>query len=233
MKKVFALVFVCLSSLSFAQVNFGEVVGEVRDVEVDEAIIDAHVFIDADGKRYQTKTDLDGRFRISAIPSGIYEMKIKYGKDTITVAGVDVPIDGFFNTGVIDFANVIVLPDAVVTPGVRLISGDLPVRTITSEEISESSVKFDINSLVASVSSDVTQTADGKLAFRGARVGDVIYIVDGVKTRDLSSMPSVAIGRMQVYSGAIPAKYGDTNGGVVVIESKSYFDLYRAWKAHQ
>jgi hypothetical protein len=32
-----------------------------------------------------------------------------------------------------------------------------------------------------------------------------------------------------VYSGAIPAKYGDTTGGVVVMETLSYFDLLREY----
>jgi hypothetical protein len=38
---------------------------------------------------------------------------------------------------------------------------------------------------------------------------------------------------MQLYTGGLPAKYGDTLGGVVVMESKSYFDLYRAWQSEQ
>jgi len=32
------------------------------------------------------------------------------------------------------------------------------------------------------------------------------------------------IGNMTVYTGGVPAKYGDFTGGVVVIESKSYSD---------
>ena len=76
-------------------------------------------------------------------------------------------------------------------------------------------------------------TEDGELVFRGARKGDMIYLVDGVKTREVGSVPGVSIGRMMVYTGGLPAKYGDTLGGVVVMESKSYFDLYRAWEAQQ
>jgi outer membrane receptor protein involved in Fe transport len=34
-----------------------------------------------------------------------------------------------------------------------------------------------------------------------------------------------------VYSGAIPAKYGDTNGGVIVVETRSYFDLLREYNS--
>jgi hypothetical protein len=29
-----------------------------------------------------------------------------------------------------------------------------------------------------------------------------------------------------VYSGGLPAKYGDTMGGVIVVETKSFFDMY-------
>jgi hypothetical protein len=69
------------------------------------------------------------------------------------------------------------------------------------------------------------------LVFRGARKGDMIYMIDGIKANDVVNVPSVSIGNMMVYTGALPAKYGDTLGGVVVVETKSYFDLYRAWMA--
>jgi hypothetical protein len=36
-----------------------------------------------------------------------------------------------------------------------------------------------------------------------------------------------------VYTGGLPAKYGDTLGGVVVMETKGYFDLYRQWEANE
>jgi hypothetical protein len=38
------------------------------------------------------------------------------------------------------------------------------------------------------------------------------------------NIPGRAIGSIIAYSGGIPAKYGDFTGGVVVIETKSYFD---------
>jgi hypothetical protein len=31
---------------------------------------------------------------------------------------------------------------------------------------------------------------------------------------------------MQVYTGGVPAKYGDTTGGVIVVETKSYLEEY-------
>jgi len=36
-----------------------------------------------------------------------------------------------------------------------------------------------------------------------------------------------------VYTGGVPAKYGDCTGGVVVIETKNYLSLYQEWLATQ
>jgi hypothetical protein len=36
---------------------------------------------------------------------------------------------------------------------------------------------------------------------------------------------------MMVYTGGLPAKYGDTMGGAVVVETKSYFELLRNYQA--
>jgi outer membrane receptor for ferrienterochelin and colicin len=77
--------------------------------------------------------------------------------------------------------------------------------------------------------SDVKKGTDGELYFRGSRTGAVQYNIDGVKMgANAARIPSSAIGSISVYTGGLPAKYGDTTGGVVVIETKSYMDLYNA-----
>jgi outer membrane receptor protein involved in Fe transport len=85
--------------------------------------------------------------------------------------------------------------------------------------------------MLANSNSEITKTENNQLIIRGSRAGDVIYYVDGVKMNTMQSIPGAAIGGMTVFTGGVPAKYGDTTGGVVVLETKSYFDLYYAWKA--
>ena len=69
--------------------------------------------------------------------------------------------------------------------------------------------------------------ADQPLYFRGPRAGSVRYVIDGINSTTGSlNVPSRAIGSLSVYTGGIPAKYGDTLGGVIVVETQSYFDLY-------
>jgi hypothetical protein len=166
-------------------------------------------------------------------------MEIRYQQDTLKNLVVEVPMDGFHNSGDIAFytSSFIDLGGVEIRANdpneIKLIDGNLPVVSISAKEIDKSPMKFDIKGMVASMTSNVQQTADGSLVFRGARKGDMIYMIDGVKTREAGSVPGASIGRMMVYAGGLPAKYGDTLGGVVVMESKSYFDLYRSWEADQ
>jgi len=220
----------------FGQIALGEVVGEVVNAETGAPIYNAHVYIEDNGKKYQAKTDFDGRFRISAIPAGTHLLNVREYEDTLRNILVEVTMDGLYNTGVIEFSSsVIEKTGGRVTARNRitLIDGNLPIVSMTAKEIDKSPAKFDVKGLIAGMSSDVRQTDDGELVFRGARKGDMIYLVDGVKTRNVGSVPGCSIGRIQLYTGGLPAKYGDTLGGVVVMESKSYFDLYRSWEAQQ
>lgn len=227
---------VLFTGLLKAQATLGEIIGEVIDINQNIGLVDAHVYVDANGTRYQGKTDLDGRFRISAIPAGTYFVNIRKGNDTISDILARVPMDGFANIGKVYFGKVTELDGTIVSAKkneIKLIDGNLPVKTLTAEEIDKSPLKFDLKGLVTSMTTDVQMTDDGELVFRGARKGDMIYLIDGVKTRDAGNVPGASIGHMMVYTGGLPAKYGDTLGGVVVLESKSYFDLYRSWEAQQ
>lgn len=237
MKNVLIMIAFLIAGQVSAQQALGEVVGEITEGETIYGLVGARVFINDGSRVYQARTDMDGRFRISAVPAGKYFVNIQFESDTMKNIPVNVPMNGIGNIGKISFdvkylelegGNATAFSDEV-----KLIDGNLPVATLTAEEIGGSPVKFDIKGLITSMTSNVQQTADGSLVFRGARKGDMIYMIDGVKARDAGSIPSVSIGYMQVYTGGLPAKYGDTLGGVVVIESKSYFDLYRAWEADQ
>lgn len=220
-----------------AQGSLGDVVGTVLENGTTKGVYGAQVFILDQDRKYVGSTDADGGFRISAIPAGNYLLNIKYYGDTMSGIKVNVPIDGYYNTGDINFKSGVLellAIDVKADDGsIKLQYGELPVKEITALEIDKSPLKFDVKGLIASMGSDVRLTDDGELVFRGARKNDMLYLVDGVKASEIGGIPGVAIGRMMVYTGGLPAKYGDTMGGVVVLETKSYFDLYRQWEAEE
>lgn len=220
-----------------AQESLGDVVGTVLENGTTKGVYGAQVFILDQDRKYVGSTDADGRFRISAIPAGNYLLNIKYYGDTMSGIKVNVPIDGYYNTGDINFKSGVLELMAIDVKAddgsIKLQYGELPVKEITALEIDKSPLKFDVKGLIASMGSDVRLTDDGELVFRGARKNDMLYLVDGVKASEIGGIPGVAIGRMMVYTGGLPAKYGDTMGGVVVLETKSYFDLYRQWEAEE
>lgn len=236
MKNVVIMISMLYAGFSFGQGALGELNGEVRDKNTNQTVYGAHVYIKDNGSVYQAKTDPGGRFRISAIPAGKYLVNIIYQGDTMKYIPATIPMDGICRLGEIKFdSKVLMLKGATASAQgrLKLIDGDLPVKQITAEDIKNSPVKFNPKEMIAAASSDIQLTGDGELVFRGARKGDMLYMMDGVKSRDVGTVPSCSIGRMMIYTGGLPAKYGDTLGGVVVMETKSYFDLYRAWEGEQ
>ena len=232
MRKMIFAVLMMTGFSSNAQQAFGEVQGYLHDKSTNEELMNAHVFIKDIDKVYQVLTDGEGMFRISAIPAGVYTLNVRYMGDTLKIYPVEIGMNTITRLGKVEMDfSVKQLKGIVFTPGLRLIGGDLPIPSLTGEEIARSPAKFDPKGLILSMTSEVRMTDDGELVFRGARKGDMLYMVDGVKANDVVKVPSAAIGNMMVYTGALPAKYGDTLGGVVVVETKSYFDLYRAWMA--
>lgn len=223
-----------VATTSFGQGALGEVDGTIRDAKTNQTIFGAHVYIHDNDRVYQTKTDPGGSFRISAIPAGTYLLNIKYYDDTMKNIVAEVPMDGICRLGELKFDSKITSVVAVNVSADKLkLNGDIPVTQITYKEIQQSAAKFDQSSMIAYMTSDVKLTDDGELVFRGARKGDMLYMMDGIKSDKVGTVPSCAIGRMTVYSGGLPAKYGDTTGGAVIMETLSYFDLYREWVGEQ
>lgn len=238
MKSIVTLVSLLITSIAFGQAALGDIVGEIYDVKGKAPAYNALVFTESNGSIIRVRTDFDGRFRISGVEAGTHFVSIIFNGDTISNLQAKVPMDGYANLGKIDYVSSILEYDVINVVAkdegrIKLEYGSLPVKEISAEDIVNSPAKFDIKGMLTAISTDVRMTEDGELVFRGARKGDMLFLMDGVKTSQIGSVPSASIARMKVYSGGLPAKYGDTLGGVVVLESKSYFDLYNTWKADQ
>lgn len=215
--------------------TFGEIHGKVLD-ENGKAAIGAVVIASNTADEIGIATDELGKFRLKPLKPGEYTViTILSGMHSDTLTGVIVTHDQItFVDDVYLYNQATLLNEQRITayriPLIR-IDGD-HIQTITAEELKNMSSANGgkISSIVLSMTSDIKPAEDGGgLSVRGSRSGGVLYFVDGVKVRgDEVSVPSSGISSVSVYSGGIPAKYGDTTGGVVVVETKSYLeDFYR------
>lgn len=232
MKTILTCIATFIAISTFAQNSFGDIIGSFVTKETKEGIYGAYAVTSRGNEFFKAVTDENGRFRISAVPSGMYKVYFidQEGDTTFVPEMIEVSPNGYGNTGEI-IQNKTELGTVVVYSGPRSLKlGVLPEIKLTSKDIKHMANKFDAKKMIASMTTDVRLMDDGSLVFRGARKGDAVTYLDGVKMTDVQNVPSVALGYIMVYSGAIPAKYGDTTGGVVVMETKSYFDLLQEYE---
>lgn len=222
-------------NLLSAQVGVGTISGYVFEaMDSAKAIPISRLWVETESGNRYSKSDLDGKFKIEALKPGVYNLyAAPVGFDTTMVGGVEVSSDGI-TTVDIYCTNDNVMGVVYVDFNRVKIEKDIPKIRILKEDIEHSIYIRNPKALLAGTSSDIQQVeGSNDVIIRGSRPGDAIYYIDGVKATDMSSVPGVSVQGLEAYTGGIPAKYGDTTGGVVVLETKSYFDLYYAWKARQ
>lgn len=232
MKTITFIAALFLTGITFAQNTFGDIIGTFTTSDKKEAIFGAYVITTRGDQVFKAVTDEDGRFRISAVPAGMYKVLFitQEGDSTYAQEMVDVAPDGYGSTGIVAQNKINEVGEVEIVQSFQSLRlGVTPEIKITKKDIQHMPAKFDVKQMIAGTTSDVKLADDGQLIFRGARKGDVINYIDGVKMTDVQNVPSASLGYVMVYSGAIPAKYGDTTGGVVVMETLSYFDLLREY----
>ncbi len=178
-------------------------------------------------------TDPDGRYRINAITAGSYDVRFKMqGKSELMKRGV------MINPDKITILNVVLQDSSLLGATLEIEDYAIPLidpdggtfTTLTAKEMTHlpSAHGGDIKRMVIGMLSDVKASPNGEeLYFRGSRAGSVLYFIDGVKIREnVPNIPSSGISSISVYTGGMPATYGDTTGGVVVINTKSFTQEY-------
>jgi hypothetical protein len=229
---VFGMLF--WASTQFAQVGLGSISGVVLEDKTGESIPSARLWVEENGNQIFSGTDFDGRFSFKGLSPGTYILFARsMGKDTIQVTNIEVKADQ--NTRLADIrlkeSTGIIGTTVVIRHDPLIITADIERIDIKPEDIEHSPIKFNPLKLFSSFNSDVTiPEGSSDVIIRGSRPGDAIFYIDGVKTSNMKGVPGVAIKSMTGYTGGVPAKYGDTTGGVISLETKGYFDLYYAWK---
>jgi hypothetical protein len=235
MKKLTILFALLFGMTAVGMAQGAMIKGQVFEATTGETFLGAQVFVKYADQLIGTTTDLDGRFAIKPLPGGTYNLTIKMiGYKTRIVEGVIVKKDKITTMGHMSISEDIekLGEFEVVAYKVKLIDPEDPMAmTMLAAELQATpSAKSPVDAVNMMSSAIQKNEETGQLYFRGARPESMGYYTDGVKQQDqLRGVPGSSIGQMTVYVGGIPAKYGDLTGGVVVIETKSYFDLYNQW----
>ena len=227
MKKiVIQIMLLCFSTFTFAQ-NSGEIKGKVFDSKTKEALTGATVYVEYMGTKIANFVDKNGQFTLKPLNPGTYNLTITFtGYDTATFADITVYADkitfidnSYLDFGVLEKKEVVISAKKIIDPE------NTSKIDIGHAQIADMPDKENVSSIIRCFFTDVKVSDNGEeLYFRGSRNGDAVYYVDGVKLMDNKlHVSGNSINSITVYTGGVPAKYGDFTGGVVIIETQSYF----------
>jgi len=204
----------------------GKIAGKIVEESTGEPLVGVNVILV--GTAQGAAADLDGNYFILNIPPGTYQLKaVAIGYASVTVNNVRVSID---LTTRMDFQlreEAIAMSEVVVTAERPLVQMDL---TSTTARVGGDQIAMLPIEDVATVVNLQAGVVDGH--FRGGRVNEVKYLIDGVSVVDVftggfSVQAEVnTIQEIQVLSGTFNAEYGEALSGVVNQVTKIPEDFY-------
>ncbi len=204
----------------------GKLAGRVTDSQ-KQPIVGANVVIPA--MRMGIATDADGRYTLLNIPPGKIDVKFSsIGHRTSIVREVEISSDNTYRLDQVLADTTFAVKEVVVTATAPVVKTNLTssVVSIGSDRIKALPVQDlqDVVNLQAGV-------VDGH--FRGGRLGEVQFQVDGVSVNnpyDNSStlrLDRSLLQEVQVISGTFDAEYGQAMSGVVNAVLKRGTDKFR------
>lgn len=209
----------------FSQGSMGAVKGQILSSD-NEPVIGATIKILQGGFLIGgTDTDEKGMYTYKPLNAGSYDILIS-SVETQTKRITDVRVssekttyvDATVNTNTLDGIDVV----AHIKPVIDKTFMD--IKEISAEEFLHMAVdRGNIVDAVINISSEATQGSDGELHVRGGRGDATAYIVDGVKSPNITGVAALAVENVAIITGGIPAQYGDITSGVIVVTTKDYF----------
>jgi len=206
----------------------GKIAGTVVDKATGEALIGASILIE--GTKMGNMSMVDGSYYILNVPPGTYDITAKLiGYQPVTMKEVNIRVDVTTEV-VFELGASAVEVEAITVYGERaMIQKDITanVRNIPTEQIEKMPVK-QIEDILRTQVGFVTR--NNEIHVRGGRAGEVLYIVDGVETRDPIGGLGLVRGGMNVTSsnieeidilkGGFDAEYGNVQSAAVNIVTK-------------
>ncbi|NHZ84718.1 MAG: TonB-dependent receptor plug domain-containing protein [Planctomycetia bacterium] len=198
----------------------GKIVGRVTDAETGEPLIGLNVIIE--NTSLGAACDVDGYYYVLNVPPGTYSVKLMMiGYRETIVTNVQVSSD---RTTTVDaqISQIVLDAEAVIVVAQRsIIEMD---RTSTESSVSGEQIDMMPVETIDDILNLQAGVVDGH--FRGGRLKEVVYQIDGVPINDSYTgeaaldIETDIIKELKVISGTFNAEYGQAQSGIVDIITK-------------
>ena len=216
-----ALLMLLSFQFSFAAYSGGSIMGRVIDPDTKAPVADAAVVFENQGTQRAFTTNDSGYYYAGSLPVGIYTVTAMYMSNRSIVNSVKVGDDEQRIVD-IDLKTGVGMTDIIITEDRNPLMN--PVDP-TKVKLDRKDFKDEPITKLADITASQSGVADINGAFyvRGAREGSLVYYIDGAPVMASADIPLCGLESYTIYTGFIPPKYGDTVGGVVVLETRNFF----------
>lgn len=227
-KKVFYILIVIFfnAQMLLAQ-GYGKITGKVVDASTNEPLPFANIIVE--NTQLGAATDVEGKFIILKVPSGVYTLSVQYvGYNKVTIKDIEVLTDLTSQLDIeIQPTSIQLSSEVVIIADKNLVRKDI---TSTESRISARDIEKlpvqEVSQLI-DLQAGITRDASGGLHIRGGRTTEISYLINGISiTDDYSRDQSVrietnSIQELQVISGTFNAEYGNALSGVINYVTKT------------
>ncbi|MBD3288904.1 TonB-dependent receptor [candidate division KSB1 bacterium] len=214
-----------ISLLSFSAVwsqTTGKISGTITDARTGDPLPGANVIIE--GTMMGAATDLNGSFFIINVPPGTYNLLVRViGYENLKYENIQVSVNRTTTADIKLKPTVIEGEEVVVQADRMVIKKDQTstVRNVSSEQIEMLPVEN-----IGQVVSMQAGVVDGH--FRGGRMTEVAYLVDGIEVTEsfggsgrAVDIEPEAVQDLEVITGTFNAEYGNAMSGIVNAVTKA------------
>jgi outer membrane receptor protein involved in Fe transport len=204
----------------------GSISGKITDKKTGESLPGVNVVLK--GTYYGAATDIDGKFNISSISPGTYNIEVSLiGYKSVQFTGYT--IDAGKNKK-ID----IELEETVLTLGQDVVVvGEKPLMDVEETQSKRTLSKEDIDlAMVENITDLISQQAgvvqsDNEIHIRGGRTHENAFLLDGVSVQDPLAgtgfglqLSANSIEEVEVITGGYNAEFGQATSGVINVKTR-------------
>lgn len=218
-KLLYALVVFVLCVGSAAAQSSGEIQGKVVN-EKGEGIPFANVVVYRSGiLQTGATTDFDGKYSVSALEPGTYDVEASYVGLKKRLTGITVSLGIVFLPDIVLSEQV--LETVVVKYQAPLVDkGNTSTGGVVTKEDIQKIATRNVTSIAATKEGVYQSDEGGGLNIKGSRGDATEYIIDGVRVSGSLKLPQDAIEQLSVITGGVDPKYGDATGGFISITTR-------------